>query len=98
MSTLMIACLLHQQEVSVVQLKCTAKVIWEICLVDLGFFIAILPFVFSECMDVHVSFHTMALSISLKLRKLKRTVSCLDVFEFKIKFTSAQREFTSHLL
>lgn len=98
MSTLMIACLLHKQEVSVVQLKCAAKVIWEICLVGLDFSIAILPLVFSECIDVHVSSHSMALSVSLKLRKLKRTISCLDVFEFKFKYTSAQRQFTLQLL
>jgi len=30
MGTLMFACLLHWQEFSVVQLKCAAKVIWEI--------------------------------------------------------------------
>lgn len=53
MNTLMIVCLLPEHEASGVQFKCTAKVIWEMCLVGVQS-VAILPSAYSEYMDVSV--------------------------------------------
>lgn len=49
----MIGCLLTEHGASIVQLKCAAKVIWEMCLVGVQS-VAILPSASSEYMDISV--------------------------------------------
>jgi len=101
MSTLIIVCLLHEHKVSVVQLKCTSQ--GNVGNVPCWRIVFCCPTVYICILQIHWLAHRchfilIALSISLTLSTTKRTVNCLDVFEFKMKCSSAQREFVLQLL